>query len=160
MTAWKTCASAKHYEQSYWWPISSLIAFLFFVISTSANATEYVSWLSVRYQDGAVKTFLQGPYPSRLRCDQLNQTTWDNVLTACKDSCKVEEKSCLRADEILEVYAKAIRKERTAFPYVVATPAGRIIISGVSTSVAVAECHRLARDMKSNAYSGARCMLP
>lgn len=149
-----------HNEQSHSRAISSVTSLLVVMISTGANATEYVSWLMVRYKDGAVKIFLQGPYHSRPRCDQLNQITWDNVFTACRDFCKVEEKSCLRADELLEVYAKAIRKEQAAFPYVVATPAGRIIISGVSTSIAVAECHRLARDFRSNAYSDAQCILP
>lgn len=125
----------------------------------SARAADYVSWLAVRYPDQAVKTFLQGPYKSKARCDQLNQSTWDNVLTAC-GTCRAEEKFCSRADELKEGYAKALRKERAAYPYVIATPQGRIIISGVSTSVAVAECQRLAESFRSNGYSDARCVLP
>lgn len=125
----------------------------------STDAAEYVSWLAVRYPDQAVKTFLQGPYESKARCDQLNQSTWDNVLTAC-GTCRAEEKFCSRADELREIYAKALRSERAAYPYVIATPKGRIIISGVTTSVAVAECQRLAESFRSNGYRDARCVLP
>lgn len=125
----------------------------------SAGAADYVSWLAVRYPDQGVKTFLQGPYKSKARFDQLNQSTWANVLTAC-GTCRAEEKFCSRADELKEVYTKALRKERAAYPYVIATPEGRIIISGVSTSVAVAECQRLAESFRSNGYRDARCVLP
>ena len=51
-------------------------------IATYANADDHISWLTVRYEDQSVKTFLQGPYASKAACDKLNQTTWDNVLTA------------------------------------------------------------------------------
>lgn len=145
--------------QFYRRAVTSLMALIFVAICPIANATEYFSWLSVRYPDQAVKTFLQGPYDSMSRCDHLNQSTWDNVLTAC-GSCSAESKFCSPMDELREAYAKAIRKERAAFPYVVATPAGRIIISGVSTRTAVAECQRLEEVFRSNGYGDARCVLP
>lgn len=140
-----------------------MIAVILLLILTttcnSADDAEYVSWLFVRYPDKAVKTFLQGPYKSKAWCDKLNQTTWDNVLTAC-GTCQTEAKFCTRADELKELYAKALRKERAPYPYVIATSKGRIIISGVPTKVAVEECHRLADDFRSNGYRDARCMLP
>ena len=128
-------------------------------IATYANAADHISWLTVRYEDQSVKTFLQGPYASKATCDKLNQTTWDNVLTAC-GYCKVEQKACMPADDLKEVYAKALRRERAAFPYVVATPKGRIIISGVPTATAIAECNRLAAEFRANGYGDARCVLP
>jgi hypothetical protein len=128
-------------------------------ITTYANAAEYVSWLTARYEDQSVKTFLQGPYASKATCDKLNQTTWDNVLTAC-GSCKAEQKACMPANDLKEVYAKALRRERAAFPYVIATPKGRIIISGVPTAIAITECNRLAAEFRTNGYGDARCVLP
>ena len=128
-------------------------------IATYANADDHISWLTVRYEDQSVKTFLQGPYASKATCDKLNQTTWDNVLTAC-GSCKVEQKACMPAADLKEVYAKALRRDRAAFPYVVATPKGRIIISGVTTATAIAECNHLAAKFRANSYSDARCVLP
>lgn len=124
-----------------------------------AIGAEYASWLVVRYPDGAVKTFLQGPYASRDQCDKLNQTTWSNVLNACV-TCTAEEKSCSPADTLSESYAKMLRNERAAVPYVVATPKGRIIVSGVPTPVAAAECIRLRDQFRANGYSDARCVLP
>lgn len=138
---------------------AAILALILLAACDSAGAADYVSWLAVRYPDRAVKTFLQGPYKSKARCDQLNQSTWDNVLTAC-ETCSAEEKFCSRADELKEIYAKALRKERAAYPYVIATPEGRIIVSGVSTSAAVAECQRLAESFRSNGYRDARCVLP
>lgn len=122
-------------------------------------AAEYFSWLSVRYSDRSVKTFLQGPYKTKAWCDKLNQTTWDNVLTAC-GTCSTEMKYCDRIEKLQGIYSKLIRRERAAMPYVVATPEGRIFFSGVPTSTAVDECHRLAASFKGNGYSDARCVLP
>jgi hypothetical protein len=132
---------------------------LLLCIATQAQAAEYVSWLAVRYQDHSVKTFIQGPYGSRPQCDKLNQTTWDNVQTAC-GICTAEAKFCLPAPELAEVFAKALRSERAAFPYVIATPKGRIIVSGVATDAAIAECQRLGQQFRVNGYSEARCVLP
>ena len=123
-----------------------------------AHAADYVSWLSVRYEGTAVKTFLQGPHNSKVQCEKLNETTWDNVLTAC-GICKVEQKFCMSADQLGEFYAKALRKERAEFPYVISTPKGRILFSGVPTASAVAECNRLAQLFRANGYVDARCVL-
>lgn len=65
-------------------------------IATYANAADHISWLTVRYEDQSVKTFLQGPYASKATCDKLNQTSLDNVLTAC-GSCKESRAEGLHA---------------------------------------------------------------
>ena len=132
---------------------------LYLFVAQEAQAADHISWLAVRYQDNSVKTFLQGPYSSKAQCDKLNQSTWDNVLTAC-GTCKAEEKACTPASELREVFAKALRKEQAAFPYVIATPKGRIIISGVPTATAATECQRLGQQFRENGYADARCVLP
>jgi Fe-S oxidoreductase len=137
----------------------SIFLLIFSTVSRDAYAADYFSLLVVRYSDQSVKTFLQGTYDSKARCDQLNQTTWDNVLTAC-GSCKAEEKFCNSTNELPEMYAKALRREQAAYPYVISTLKGRIIISGVTTDEAVAECQLLAEKFRSNLYSDARCVLP
>ena len=147
------------HPQSWRPKVVPLFAFIIATASSFANGTEFFSWLAVRYPDQSVKTFLQGHFASKPRCEQLNQSTWDNVLTAC-GSCKVDEQFCSPISNLRDGYAKALRKERAAFPYVVATPNGRIIISGVPTHNAVAECHRLADRFKENGYEDARCILP
>lgn len=124
-----------------------------------AHAAEHAAWLVVRYEDQSVKTFLQGPYRSKTSCEKLNQITWDNVLTAC-GSCKAEQKHCMELSQLGELYSKSLRKERAPYPYVVATPEGRIILSGVPTATAVSECNRLAHQFRSNGYANAQCVLP
>ena len=141
---------------------AALAAAIFWIAfsSQTAWASDYYSWLSVRYSaNDSVKTFLQGPYKSKSWCDKLNQTTWDNVLTAC-GSCKVEMKHCDRLEQLPDGYRKLLRRERAAMPYVIATPEGRIFFSGVSTAIAIDECHRLATSFRGNGYSEARCVLP
>jgi hypothetical protein len=123
-------------------------------------ASNYYSWLVVRYsENNGVKTFLQGPYNSKSGCDKLNQITWDNVLTA-RGSCKVEMKHCDRLEGLPDLYKKLLRRERAVMPYVIATPKGRIFFSGISTNIAIEECHRMAKIFQTNGYSEARCVLP
>lgn len=145
--------------QSAYCVIATILLLALATACQKVGAAEYVSWLAVRYSDQAVKTFLQGPYKSKAWCDELNQTTWDNVLTAC-GTCSAEAKFCIPMDELREGWAKALRKERAVYPYVIASPKGRIIISGVTTSVAVAECKRLADSFRSFGYHDSRCVLP
>jgi len=127
--------------------------------ATSVWAVDYFSWLAVRYSNGSVKTFLQGPYKSKSWCDKLNQSTWDNTLTAC-GSCTVDQKFCDRLDNLPVMYGKLLRGDPATIPYVIATPEGRIFFSGVTTSTAHDECHRLAASFKANGYAAARCVLP
>lgn len=127
--------------------------------STATQAADQVAWLSVRYSNGAVKTFVQGPYTSKASCDKLNQITWDNVLTAC-GSCKVEQQFCIPAEQLTGPFAKGLRKEPVAIPYVVATSKGRIFLSGIPTSEALAECERLASEFRRNGYPKSVCVLP
>lgn len=135
------------------------VMLLLAVVSSSAFASDYFAFLAVRYSDNSVKTFVQGPFNSKPRCDTLNQSTWDNTLTAC-GSCNAEQKFCVTKDDFPEIYLKTIRREKAAFPYVVATTNGRIIISGVRTSVAIEECQLLANKFRNNGYAEARCVLP
>lgn len=128
------------------------------VIGAPAVAADFYAWLVVRYPEKAVRTFLQAPYASKARCERSNQATWDNVITAC-GTCSVEVKQCAPLDELPDLFRKTLRQEPAAFPYVVANQKARIITSGVPTSYAIEECHRLAGEFKAGGYPEARCVL-
>ena len=122
-------------------------------------ASEYFSWLSAEYQDGAVKTFLQGPFETKSFCNELNQITWNNTYTAC-GNCKKTEFYCADMDTLEEGYKKLFRGEKSFAPYVIATDKARMFFSGVHKSIAIAECKRLAKVFKENLNKNARCILP
>ena len=125
-----------------------------------SSAQEHVGSLVVRYPGSQiVQTFLQGPYSSKSRCESLMQTTWDNHHKAC-GTCWVDDKSCVPAVDVPHDYSKALRKEKATYPYLIATPKGRIIISGISIKQAIEMCRQNEKNFRLNGYGDARCVLP
>jgi hypothetical protein len=139
--------------------ISFILLLAFSGTCQTSHAEEFVGFLEIRYPNQLVKTLLQGPYSSKKRCENLNQTTLDNALIAC-GSCNIENNFCISEREVPEIYSKVLRKEKSAFPYIIATPKGRIIISGIPMQSAIAECRYIAEKFRSNGYGDARCVLP
>ena len=139
--------------------ILSCTTILIMLYCQNISATEYFSWLSAQYQNGATKTFLQGPFETKGFCKELNQITWDNTYTAC-GNCKKTEFYCADIETLEEGYKKILRGEQSFTPYVVATKKGRIFFSGVHKSVAITECERLAKVFKENANNKSRCVKP
>lgn len=137
----------------------SFIIILITLYSPNVFATEYFSWLSAQYQNGAVKTFLQGPFETKSFCNELNQITWNNTYTAC-GNCKKTQYYCADIETLEEGYKKILQGKKSFTPYVVATKKGRIFFSGVQKSVAIAECERLAKIFKENANNNSRCVKP
>jgi hypothetical protein len=157
MTPCKFSPRRKRLCRLLWGPLVVVVAQA--LTCGRAHAADYFAWLNVRYPNRAVKTFLQGPYPSKARCDLHNQTTWDNVITSC-GSCAAEVQQCGRMEDLPEMYRKVLRQEPAAFPYVVATRQGRIFMSGVSAAFALEECQRMEAAFKRELYAEARCIRP
>jgi hypothetical protein len=139
--------------------IAAFVFLIFADANDAASADEYVSVLSVGYPDSIAKIFVQGPDSSKESCESYVRTTWENIVRVC-GACWVEDRSCLKVEEIDDLYSATLRGERAAYPYVVATPKGRIIIRGTSENVAVGECERLAQAFRSKGYAASRCVSP
>lgn len=125
----------------------------------AASVDGYVSELVVRYPDGVIKIFVQGPDASKESCESYARTTWENIAKVC-GTCWVQERHCRTMDNIGDLYATTLRGEPANYPYVVATPKGRIIIRGTPDSVAAGECAYLAQVFRANGYPASRCVLP
>lgn len=137
----------------------SLVFFLTIFYCQNILANQYFSWLSAEYQNGAVKTFLQGPFESKSFCNELNQITWNNTYTSC-GNCKKTEFYCADIKTLQEGYKKILSGKESFTPYVYASKKAKIFFSGISKSVAIDECKRLANVFKENLDKNARCIQP